>query len=77
MMELVSATKEMNEQINELTKLLATMCVDQLSFITTNDDDVKAFSMMFRLMGQAQRVQLEQAKAIEEINEKLDMLLAK
>ena len=48
MMELVSETKEMNEQINELTKLLATMCVDQLSFITTNDDDVKAFSMTLK-----------------------------
>ena len=77
MMELVNATKEMNEQIDELTKLFAAMCIDQMSFITTDDDDIKAFSKMFKLVEQAKKVQLEQAKAIESINEKLDMLITK
>lgn len=77
MMELVNATKEMNEQIDELTKLFASMCIDQMSFMTTDDDDIKAFSKMFKLVEQVKKVQLEQAEAIESINEKLDMLITK
>lgn len=77
MMELVNATKQMNEQIDGLTKLFAAMCIDQMSFTTTDDDDIKAFGMVFKLMEQVKKVQLEQAKAIESINEKLDMLITK
>ena len=77
MMELVSNAKEMNKQIDELTKLCAVALVDQASFFTMNDNDAKAFKTMFALIENAKKFQLAQAEAIEEINEKLDKLLAK